>query len=273
MATSYDKLHWLYPFPSKKWVNGDHEEQEIEVGRWKNAAGVPFIKFENITDHDVFQARERTGAVVIAPIGGLVTQVKRSEILPGFLGLSPAIADLDIVDIQILTVLGDGSRIFNELRGVSKLNPLIKENYNVVQGEWLGFATYIPPITSYHEAPTWYVWAHLPGDPLGGHVWGDDKALHPRSGGSPEFGSIGWQSESTGIDEFLSDGVQPAAGTPVKRHDRSADEARASEVRRQAELARQAPQETTTPPAKPNNGILFLAAAVGAYLVFGKGGR
>jgi len=246
METYYDKLHWLYPFPSKTWKDDDGDEREIEVVQSMTESGDAFLAFENTTDHDL-QIHARSGAQVIAPISGLVTQLGKNE------------DDDDLVDVQIVTQLtGDGTRIINELRGVAKLNPLIKPGYQVKQGEWVGFAHYNGPgltegLLSYSETPDWYVWVHLPGEKAGKGlwVWGDDKKLHPRG--------IDWQSENPDELEFLPPDEADLAG-PRPQGPRVSP----------AMIAHDAAVQKKAPSGKKGGlGPLILAAGA-AWLLLGK---
>ncbi len=236
MGTSYDRLHWLWPFPSKTWVDGDGESHTIVADPQKDdGEGNPVIQFTGTADDDIQFLSPNISTEVIAPISGMVTTVNQSDL------------NEHLADVEILTVLDDGTRIFNTLKGVYKLNPDVRVGSKLKQGEVFGLAGF----SDDGDTPDWYTWVQLPGQ-KGLTVWAGGEGNMPLTLAAKGQG-ISWKNLSTNIPEFTpADQMQgPRVSPQMEEHDREVKHEKA-----QAEL----------------NLIGIGLAAAAAWFLFGKKG-
>ncbi len=188
MATTFKKLHWVYPYAFRTWTDAQGDLNTIEISKETDSTGTKVTTINKVFDDDM-QLSANASEPVIAPLSGRIS-IKDTDQYSG------------AQDVRIETALDDGTRIFNILKGVQKLNPVLKNGYRIAQGEWIGFphpktADALFGFTFNTETltqlPLWYVMVQFPGQSALQYSWAEEAA--------DQMGGIGFEDESKLIDE------------------------------------------------------------------------
>ncbi len=188
MANSLQNLHWVYPYEKADWTDHDGVAHTTTIGRVQEGT-------------DAFMASEdaatSSGASrpVLAPISGTVVGVAPSELLD------------DAVDIEILTLLEDGTQIVNAFKGVTEVphfgaavGAKLRQGDPIGESNWRseGAGTALGLQNNLGDFPFWFCFVKRPREADGSMVFADDAAVNKGRG-------LDWWVDSAGIPELLAD--------------------------------------------------------------------